>query len=143
MKNKEKIIPIVVFLMTFIVFIIVFVLINNVNKDKYSCYDYEKDMTYTFKTEEEMHQVCDKLNGNDDDQIMESYPIYDELLKVNDPDFSFYPYINDDKKLAIIIAISNCEHPAIAKEKAEQWFSDHSYNIKDYVIEYENSCIVE
>ncbi len=140
MKNKEKIIPLLVFTMTFIIFIVVFIIVNNSNKAKYSCFDYQTNQTYTFNTEEEMHAVCDKLEGIEEDQIMESYPIYNDLKNVNDPDFAFYPYIDSDNNLNIIIAITNCNNPEYAKEKAKKWFSDHSYNINEYNIEYENPC---
>lgn len=142
MKNKEKIIPIIVFLMTFIVFIITFLIINRSNKTEYSCYDYANDKTYTFKTEEEMHQVCDNLNV-EEDQLLESYPIYNDLINTDDSSFAFYPYINSDKKLSIVIAISDCDNPTSAKAKAEKWFSNHSYNINDYTIEYEYPCDIE
>ena len=87
-----------------------------------------------------MHKVCDSLNGTDDDAIMDNYAIYDDLINANDPSYAFYPYINSDKTLSIIIAIVDCNNQALAKDKAEKWFSDHSYNMGDYTIEYEYPC---
>ena len=141
--NKNKLIPIGVFVITFIVFIVTYVMITNHNKNKYSCYDAETDTTYTFKTEEEMHQVCDNLTTDENDKIMDTYEIYNDLLANEDSSFSFYPYINSDKKLSIIIAISDCENPTAAKTKAENWFKSHSYDINDYTIVYEYPCNIE
>ena len=90
-----------------------------------------------------MHKVCDNLYENDEDKIMDTYIIYNDLIEVDDPDFAFYPYINSDNKLSIIITIANCDNPTLAKEKAEKWFSDNSYNINDYTIEYEYPCNIE
>lgn len=142
MKNKEKIIPIAVSLIVFIVFIVTFLIINRFNKTEYSCYDYENNKTYTFKTEEEMHQVCDNLN-TEEDQLLETYSIYNDLINTDEQRFAFYPYINSDKKLSIVIAISDCDDPISAKEQAEKWFSNHSYNINDYSVEYEYPCDIE
>ncbi len=142
MKDKNKIVPVVVFFITFIVFISIFFILGNSNKKVYSCYDSENDVNYTFNTEEEMHEVCDKFITNDDnDEALETYDIYNDLIKVNDPDFAFYPHVSDNK-LYIIISIVNCNNPYKAKEKAIKWFSDHSYNINDYNIEYEYPCEV-
>ena len=97
MKDNSKMIPIIVFTVTFIIVILLFFVFNNSKKAKYSCYDYKTDTTYTFKTEEEMHEVCDQLENNEEDQLLDSYTIYNDLLEVDDPDFAFYPYINNDK----------------------------------------------
>lgn len=141
MKDKEKIIPLVVFVLTFIIVIVIFTVFSNSKKQVYSCYDYENDKTYTFETEEEMHQVCDKLDGVEEDKLLSSNPIYEDLIATNDSDFAFYPYINDEQELVITIAISNCDTPDLAKKKAVDWFSEHSYDINDYIIEYEYPCI--
>ena len=143
MSDKYKIIPLLVFVITFVIVISIFFIINNKGKDKYSCYDSLSGKTYTFKTEEEMHEVCDKLDLDEEDQKLESYPIYNDLIKEDNDDFAFYPYINDDDKLDIVIAISNCNNKETAKEKARKWFSEHSYYINDYNIEFEDPCDVE
>ena len=148
MKNKEKMFPILVAVVTFIVVIAIFLIINANKKDKYSCYDSTNDITYTFETEEEMHEVCDNLNSEVEEELdkedeFASYPIYNDLVNAEDPSFAFYPYINDDNKLSIIVAIADCDNVELAKSKARKWFSDHSYNISDYTIEYENPCITE
>jgi hypothetical protein len=139
MKNNNNYISIAVFVVVFLVVFGIFQLVN-MNKDKYSCFDYENNVTYTFKTEEDMHEVCDKLNGVADDNVMNSYSIYDELINTDDSNgFSFDPYVLDDE-LVIIVAITDCDNPELAKERARQWFKDHSYNINDFKIEYENPC---
>ena len=140
MKEKEKIIPLVVFVLTFVIVIVIFFIINSSNKQEYSCYDYENEKTYTFESEEEMHKVCDKLNGGAEDELLASYPIYEDLIDVNDSDFAFYPYINDDQELEIIIAIANCDTPDLAKKRADSWFDEHHYDINDYNVEYEYPC---
>ena len=143
MKNKNNLIPIIVFVVTFVlVFLLIYLRANHANKQKYSCYDYINNVEYTFATEEEMHEVCDKLNGDEEDQLLATYDIYHDILEIDDPDFSLYPYINSDKELTITIAISNCDTPEAAKAKAKKWFSNHNYNIKDYNIEYEYPCDV-
>lgn len=140
MKNKNTVVPIIVFVITFVVFLVIFFIVSSLNDEKYFCIDYEKKIKYTFKTEEKMHQFCDKLNGGEEDQVLEESDIYKDLIKVDDPGFAFYPFVVD-KKLHIIIAISDCQNPNAAKERAIKWFSDNNYNINDYNVEYENSCI--
>lgn len=141
MNNKDKIIPILVFIITFAIITSLFYIINNSKKNKYSCYDYENNINYKFSTEEEMHEVCDNLNsGEKENQIMDKYNIYNDLKEVNDPDFAFYPYVNSDDELTIIITILECNNKTLAKQKAENWFINHSYNINDYTIEYEYAC---
>ncbi len=137
--KKDILIPIIVFIIIFILFIGIYLIINN-KSNKYSCYDYENDITYTFKTEEEMHEVCDKFTGEKDDQLLNSYTIYNDLLNVDDSSFAFYPYINSNEELSIIITITDCDNPEQAKEKAINWFNNHSYNINDYTVEYEYPC---
>ena len=139
MKNKSTIVALIIFIVVFTVFIIGFIIYKSFFKKEYSCTDYSTNTTYTFKSEEEMHEVCDKFNGVEDDNTMTSYNIYNDLINTNDPDFAFYPYADGDK-LSIIIAISNCDNPNKAKEKAIAWFKNHSYNINDYTIEYEYPC---
>lgn len=141
MKNKNTVVPIIVFVITFAVFLVIFFIVSSLNEEKYSCIDYEKKIKYTFKTEEKMHQFCDKLNGGEEDQVLEESDIYKDLIKVDDPGFAFYPFVVD-KKLHIIIAISDCNDPDGAKKRAIKWFSDNNYDINDYSIEYENSCVV-
>ena len=140
MKNKNTVVPIIVFVITFVVFLVIFFIVSSLNDEKYFCIDYEKKIKYTFKTEEKMHQFCDKLNGGEEDQILEESDIYKDIVKVDDSGFAFYPFVVD-KKLHIIIAISDCQNPNAAKERAIKWFSDNNYNINDYNVEYENSCI--
>ncbi len=136
--KKNKVIPLIVFVVVFLIIICVYFLLNS--NTKYSCIDYRTDTYYEFNNEEEMHAVCDKFNGVDDDKIMDNYTIYNDLKDVNEEDFAFYPYINSDETLSITIVISNCDNPTFAKAKAEKWFRNHSYNINDYVIEYEYPC---
>jgi len=141
MKNKNTLIPIMVFVVTFIVVFIIFFSFSNLKNKKYYCIDQAKGIKYTFKTKEKMESFCNKINGEEEDQILEKYAIYNDLIKVNDPGFAFYPFVND-KKLIIVIAISDCNNPDGAKERAIKWFSDNNYDINDYNIEYENSCVV-
>jgi len=143
MKKKNILVPIIAFVIVFVVVIGIYLIYNYFNKAKYSCVDYSTNTYYEFKTEKEMHEVCDKFNGVEEDKKLEKYPIYNELIKVNDEDFAFYPYINSDDNLSITIAISNCDNPTAAKDKALKWFKDHSYNISDYNIEYESPCNYE
>ena len=144
MNDKNKIIPLIVFVCVFVIVFGMFYLFGNKKtKDSYSCYDYETEKTYTFDTEEEMHQVCDNLNGGEEDKLLSDYLIYDDIVKSNEKGFAMIPYINDDKELSIIIAISDCKNPDKAKADAKKWFSDHSYNINDYNIDYEYPCEVE
>ena len=140
MKNNiSNYIFIVVFIVVFLIVVSIFSLTNS-NKEEYSCYDYGSNKTYTFKSEEEMHEVCDKLNGQTDDEILNNYSIYEDLMNTDDNNgFSFDPYVSGEQ-LVIIVAITDCNNPEGAKEKARQWFKNHSYNINDYVIEYENPC---
>ena len=146
MKNNKKTIDkstkfsLIIFLIVFVLIIICFFIYNRYFKKEYSCTDYSSNTLYTFKSEKEMHEVCDKFNGIEDDKILSSYDIYDDLVNTDDPDFVFYPYVNVNGELSIIIAISNCENPSKAKEKAIAWFKNHSYNINDYTIEYEYPC---
>lgn len=51
------------------------------------------------------------------------------------------PYINSNNNLAIIIIITDYKNPEIAKKQAKEWFINHSYNIKDYIIDFEYPCI--
>ena len=43
--------------------------------------------------------------------------------------------------IIIIIIIIDCERPEIAKKQAKEWFINHSYYIKDYIIDFEYPCI--
>ena len=138
--KKSTIIAIIVFVTILIIFTSIYFISKNLNKDKYYCIDYETDTTYTFKTEEEMHATCDKFNGVEDDKILESSKIYNDLISYKDDSFNFYPYVDSNKKLAIIITIIDCNSPTTAKEKAIKWFSNHSYNINDYQVDYEYPC---
>ena len=140
MKKNSTMISIAIFLIVFVVIIMGFVVYNRFIKKEYTCTDYSSNTTYTFDSEEEMHAVCDKFNGVEDDKILGSNSIYEDLVNTNDPDFAFYPYVNSNDEISIIIAISNCDNPSKAKEKAIRWFSDRSYNINDYTIEYEYPC---
>ena len=107
--RKSTVVFIVVFV---VVFITVFCILQTVmNSSKYSCYDYENNVNYTFKTEEEMHEVCDEINGVNDDNTMNSYSIYEELISEDDKNgFSFDPYVRNDE-LVIIVAITDCDNP--------------------------------
>ena len=139
-KKSSTMIALIVFIIVFLIIIISLVIYNSLFKKEYSCIDYGSNTTYTLKSEKEMHKVCDQFNGVEEDRLMSNYDIYDDLISTNDPDFAFYPYINADKKLSIIVAISNCDNPNQAKEKAVAWFKNHSYIISDYTIEYEYPC---
>lgn len=142
--KKNNIIAIMVFLVVLFVFTIGYSIYNNRNsnntKEEYYCTDYETNTTYTFNTLEEMHEVCDQFSGLEKDKKLESYSIYDDLINNNDDSFTFYPYINTDDKLSIIIVITDCYNPEMAKERAIEWFENHSYDINDYIIEYEYPC---
>ena len=140
MKKNSTMISLVVFVIAFIIIILGFVIYNSLNKKTYSCIDYSSNTTYTFDNEEEMHEVCDKFNGVEEDKIIDSYTIYNDLINENNDSFTLYPYVNSDKKLSIIITIIDCDNPNTAKEKAIKWFHDHSYNINDFTIEYEYPC---
>ena len=140
MKNKSTMTALIIFIIVFAIFMIGFIIYKSFFGKEYSCIDYSSNTEYTFKSEKEMHEVCDQFNGVAEDNAMSNYSIYDDLINNNDPDFAFYPYINADKELSIIIAISNCENPNLAKTKAIAWFKNHSYNINDYTIEYEYPC---
>ena len=137
--NKYKLIPIIISIGIFIIFIVIYLIINT-NKYNYSCYDYENDINYTFKTEEEMHAVCDKITGEEEDKIMNTYPIYNDLINEDDSSYAFYPYINDNKTLSIIVTVLDCDNPTRVVDKVEKWFKNHNYNITDYNIEYEYPC---
>ena len=139
MKNNSTLVAIGVFIGVLVVFIVGYFVFKPTKK-VYSCTNYETNEVYTFDSEEEMHKVCDNLSNDDDDQLLESYPIYKDLVNTNDSSFAFYPYINSDKKLSIIIAVTDCNNVEGAKEKVKKWFSNHSYNINDYTIEYEYPC---
>ena len=139
-KKSSTMMAFIIFMIVFVIIIISIVIYNSLFKKEYSCIDYGSNTLYTFKSEKEMHKVCDQFNVVDEDRIMSNYDIYDDLINTNDPDFVFYPYINADKKLSIIVAISNCDNPNQAKEKAIAWFKNHSYNISDYTVEYEYPC---
>lgn len=137
---KNNVIALLVFIGVLIIFIIGFGIYSYNSKDNYSCIDYETNTYYSFKTEKEMREVCNKFNGIEEDTIMSSYSIYNDLINVKDNSFSFSPYVESDNKLAIIVIILDCNNPDNAKKKAIQWFSDHSYNIADYHIDYEYPC---
>lgn len=131
-----------VFIIAFIVvFIVVFSILEaTMNQTNYSCYDYETNTTYTFKTEEEMQEVCSSYNGVEEDNTMNSYNIYEELINTDDRDgFSFDPYVRNNE-LVIIVQIIDCDNPEKAKEKVKAWFKEHSYNINNFTIEYETPC---
>ena len=134
---KKTIIPIFIILL---IIGIIYLFYNN-SKEKYSCIDYDTNTTYTFKTEQEMHSVCDKFNGIEEDKLIQKYPIYKDLINANEEAFTFEPYMDGNNKLGIIIIIIDCERPEIAKKQAKEWFINHSYNIKDYTIDYEYPCI--
>ena len=138
MKDKNLKIAIIVFGIVLVLFIIGYLIYTN--KNKYTCTDYETKTTYTFKNAKDMHEVCDNFNGVKDDQVLETYDIYHDLIKSNNKAYSFYPYLDDNKQLAIIITITDCNNPQEAEEKANKWFSEHSYNINDYHIDYEYPC---
>lgn len=140
MKKKNSKIALIVFGVVLAVIIIGYLIYINIPKNKYSCTDYETGTTYTFKNEKDMHEVCDNFNGVKDDQILETYDIYHDLIKENNDRYSFYPYLDGNKKLAIIITIIDCDNPKEAEEQANKWFSEHSYNINDYQIDYEYPC---
>lgn len=144
MNDKYKIIPLVIFVLVFIIVMGLFYLFNNRDaKEKYSCYDYETGTTYTFETEEEMHKVCDKFNGQEEENLLSTQSIYEDIVNSNEEGFAMIPYMNDDKELAIIVAISDCKNPEKVKANVKKWFSDHSYNINDYIIDYEYPCEVK
>ena len=88
-----------------------------------------------------MHSVCDKFNGIEEDKLIQKYPIYKDLINANEEEFIFEPYIDSNNNLAIIIIITDCKNPEIARKKSKEWFINHSYNIKDYTIDYEYPCI--
>ena len=134
---KKKIIGIIIIIL---IIGIIYLFYNN-SKEKYSCIDYETNTTYTFETKQEMHSVCDKFNGIEEDKLIQSYPIYNDLINANEKEFTFEPYIDSYNNLAIITIITDCERQEIAKKKSEEWFSKHSYNINDYTIDYEYPCI--
>jgi len=136
-KNKSTILIIVVVI---IVLLFIYFIYNIINKEKYSCIDYETNTYYTFKTESDMHKVCDKFNGVEDDKKLNSYEIYNDLINADEYGFTFDPYINSNNELSIIVIITDCNHPKEAKERAINWFKKHSYNIGEYTIEYEYPC---
>ena len=139
--KKKKNMNIVFIAVTVIVVLLVFYLVyNSITKDKYSCVDYETNTYYTFKTESDMHKVCDKFNGVEEDKQLNSYEIYDDLINADEYGFTFDPYINSNDGLSIIVIITDCNHPKEARERAINWFKNHSYNISDYAIEYEYPC---
>ena len=82
---KKTIIPIFIILL---IIGIIYLFYNN-SKEKYSCIDYDTNTTYTFKTEEEMHLVCDKFNGIEEDKLIQKYPIYSDLINANEEEFIF------------------------------------------------------
>ena len=134
--KKQTIIYILVLVVIFIVVYSITDTLMKKNNDTYSCYDYTSDTYYTFKTEQEMHEVCDQF----DDNNINNYTIYDELINTDDNNgYSFDPYVRDNE-LVIIVAITDCTNPEQAKENARKWFSDHSYDINNFKIEYENPC---
>ena len=139
MKKEKNII--IIMLVSFTAFILVFSIFQlSRNKEEYSCYDYETNTTYTFKTEKEMQEVCSSFNGAEEDNTMNSYNIYEELINTDDRDgFSFDPYVRNNE-LVIIVQIIDCDNPGKAKEKAKAWFKEHSYNINNFTIEYETPC---
>ena len=138
--KKSTVIAIIVFIGVLFVIVTSYVIYNNLSKEKYYCTDYETNTTYIFNTEDEMHEVCDKFSGVEKDKTMKSYKIYDDLINNKDNRFTFYPYVSADNKLNIIITIIDCNNKELAKEKAVEWFKNHSYDINDYTIEFEYPC---
>ena len=143
MKNKNLIIALSISGIVLVLFLIGYLIISNLNKEEYTCTDYETNQTYVFKNEKEMHEVCDKFNGTEADAILSQYNIYNDLINNNDSSFNFYPYVDSNNQLAIIVSISNCENKDLAKEKAISWFREHSYNINDYQVDFEYPCEIE
>jgi len=140
MKNKNLIVYLTISAFVLIVLLLGYLIISNSKKEEYSCTDYETNQTYTFTSEEEMHKICDQFNGTEEDTIISQYDIYNALINTNNDSFSFYPYLEGNKKLAIIVTITDCDKPTQAKEQVSKWFENHSYNINDYQIDYEYPC---
>ena len=133
---KSTIIALVIFIC---IFSLVLVLYKVITKPTYVCTDTTNNVEYTFDSEEEMNAFCDNLNVIDD-SAMASLNIYNDLINNNDSRFSFYPYLDSKNKMNIIVVIVDCQNPVGAKNGAIEWFSNHSYNINDYEIDYEYPC---
>ena len=140
MKKKKNMNNVFIAVTVIVVLLVFYLVYNSITKDKYSCVDYETNTYYTFKTESDMHKVCDKFNGVEEDKQLNSYEIYDDLINADEYGFTFDPYINSNDGLSIIVIITDCNHPKEARERAINWFKNHSYNISDYAIEYEYPC---
>ncbi len=140
MKKKKNMNNVFIAVTVIVVLLVFYLVYNSITKDKYSCVDYETNTYYTFKTESDMHKVCDKFNGVEEDKQLNSYEIYDDLINADEYGFTFDPYINSNEELSIIVIITDCNHPKEARERAINWFKNHSYNISDYTIEYEYPC---
>ncbi len=141
--KKNTLYSIFVFIGVFVVVVggyYIYTLLTNPSEEKYSCIDYETNTTYSFATEEEMHEVCDKFNGKEYDEKLENYPEHEEITEAEDESFSFYPYVNSDNKLAIIVVLLDCNDIDGAKQKALNWLTNKGYNLNNYVIEYEYPC---
>ena len=137
--KKSSIVGIAVFVVVFVVGISGYYIYNGISSNKYSCIDPNTNAFYSFNTEEEMHEVCDLFDSNDVEDT--GYKnIYNDLVETNDSSFNFYPYINSNNTLSIIVTILDCNNSTSIKNKVEKWFKDHSYNINDYTIEYEYPC---
>lgn len=140
MKKKKNMNNVFIAVTVIVVLLVFYLVYNSITKDKYSCVDYETNTYYTFKTESDMHKVCDKFNGVEEEKQLNSYEIYDDLINADEYGFTFDPYINSNDGLSIIVIITDCNHPKEARERAINWFKNHSYNISDYTIEYEYPC---
>ncbi len=140
MKKKKNMNNVFIAVTVIVVLLVFYLVYNSITKDKYSCVDYETNTYYTFKTESDMHKVCDKFNGVEEDKQLNSYEIYDDLINADEYGFTFDPYINSNDGLSIIVIITDCNHPKETRERAINWFKNHSYNISDYTIEYEYPC---
>lgn len=137
MKNyKSTIISLVVFIICFFIAICFY---TSISKPKFVCTDVTNNKEYTFDTKEEMDAFCDTLSKTEDEK-MTSSSIYYDLINNNDSRFSFYPYIDGNNKFTITVVIVDCQNPSEAKNKAIEWFQNHSYNINDYNIEFEYPC---
>ena len=137
MKNfKSIIVALVVFIG---IFSLVFILYKVIAKPTYICTDTTNNVQYTFDNEDDMNIFCDNLSKNDD-SVISSFNIYNDLINNNDNRFSFYPYLDSSNNLIITIVIVDCNNPEDAKNKAIEWFGNHSYNINDYKVEFEYPC---
>ena len=75
MKKKKNMNNVFIAVTVIVVLLVFYLVYNSITKDKYSCVDYETNTYYTFKTESDMHKVCDKFNGVEEDKQLNSYEI--------------------------------------------------------------------